>query len=108
MSDLIPHLQELWQPWAKVRSRRMFGGIGLYRDDVMFGLIMDDEVFLKVDESSEPIFDEMGLPHFIYYRGGKPVRLSFRQAPAEMFDESDVACEWAQRAWQAAIRARSK
>lgn len=108
MSDLIPHLQELWQPWAPVRSRRMFGGYGLYRDDLMFALIVDDELFLKVDRQSEPDFEELGLDPFVYYRQGKPVNLSFRQAPAEMFDESELACEWAQRAWQAAIRARSK
>lgn len=106
MSDLVALLQELWQHWAPVRAKRMFGGYGLFRDDLMFALISDDELFLKADKVSDVYFDKLGLEPFVYHKQGKPVRLSFRQAPAELFDEEDVAREWAQRAWEAALRAR--
>ena len=35
-----------------VRSRRMFGGVGLYRDDRFFGLIDDHVLYFKVDDSN--------------------------------------------------------
>ena len=35
---------------AQVRSRRMFGGVGLYANDVFFGLIDDDTLYFKVDD----------------------------------------------------------
>ena len=106
MSELVSLLQELLQPWAVVRARRMFGGYGLFRDELMFGLMINDELYLKVDRQSEAEFAERGLEPFVYHKQGKPVTLSFRQAPAELFDDPDAAVEWAQRAWEAALRAR--
>ena len=33
-----------------VTSRKMFGGMGLYCDDVFFGIVARDELYLKVDD----------------------------------------------------------
>ena len=108
MHELASLVQELWQPWAPVRARMMFGGCGLFREDLMFALIIDDELFLKIDAHSEADFEARDLAPFVYHKRGKPVIMSFRQAPAELFDEPEVAMEWAQRAWEAALRSRKR
>ena len=106
MNELASLVQELLQSWAPVRVRPMFGGCGLFRDDLMFAIISDDELFLKADAHSEPDFEGYGLQPFVYHKQGKPVTMSFRQAPAELFDDPEVAMDWAQRAWEAALRSR--
>ena len=35
-----------------VRARAMFGGVGLYADEVFFGILAADTLYLKVDDSN--------------------------------------------------------
>lgn len=45
---LIEHTAE----FGPVTIRRMFGGGGIYRDGLMFGLIDDETVYLKADDET--------------------------------------------------------
>lgn len=49
-----------------ITSKRMFGGWGFYKDGVIFGIIVDDEVYFKTDKSLEPKFEALGSEPFIY------------------------------------------
>ena len=40
---------DLFSGLGRVEARRMFGGAGLYADGVMFGLVDDGVIHLKVD-----------------------------------------------------------
>ncbi|MEO5738051.1 MAG: transcriptional regulator, partial [Variovorax sp.] len=48
--------------------------------------------------------DRLGLPAFEYNRTGKMMQTSYRQAPAEVFEDRDEAAVWGRRAWEAAMR----
>ena len=45
---------ELLSPLGRVRSRRMFGGQGLYVDELFMALIMNERLYLKVDDETQP------------------------------------------------------
>jgi DNA transformation protein len=96
---------EILRPWRPVTARRMFGGHGIYHSGVMFALIADGVLYLKVDEESRTEFQAAGLVPFVYEAKGRRVSLSYYRAPDTMLDEPDVAREWAERGWQAALRA---
>ncbi len=96
---------EVLRPWRQVTARRMFGGHGIYHAGVMFALIADGTLYLKVDEESRTEFEATGLAPFFYEAKGRRVSLSYYRAPDAMLDEPDVAREWAERGWQAALRA---
>ncbi len=96
---------EVLTPWRPVTARRMFGGHGVYHAGVMFALIVDGTLYLKVDEESRTDFEAAGLAPFVYEAKGRRVSLSYYRAPDAMLDEPDVAREWAERGWQAALRA---
>lgn len=49
---LVDHCLELLAPLGAVRARRMFGGYGLYVDDLFVALIAVDRLYLKADETS--------------------------------------------------------
>jgi DNA transformation protein len=53
-----------------VRSRPMFGGVGIYSGDVFFALIAGDTVYLKVDDSNRADFEARGLGPFRPYGDG--------------------------------------
>ena len=104
MSDFIPFVQELLEDWAPVSARRMFGGHGLYHEGLMFAIVMDQRLYLKADEVNRPDFDALGLAPFTYAMKGKDVALSYWAAPDPLFDDPQEAIQWAQSAWDAALR----
>ena len=104
MSDFIPFVQELLEDWASVSARRMFGGHGLYHEGLMFAIVMEQRLYLKVDEVNRPEFEALGLAPFTYAMKGRDVALSYWAAPDAIFDEPSVAVRWARSAWDAALR----
>jgi DNA transformation protein len=104
MSDFIPFVQELLEDWASVSARRMFGGYGLYHEGLMFAIVMEQRLYLKVDEVNRPEFEALGLAPFTYVMKGRDVALSYWAAPDAIFDEPSVAVRWARSAWDAALR----
>jgi DNA transformation protein and related proteins len=47
-----------------VRSRRMFGGVGLYSEDAFFGLIANDTLFFLTDDSSRANYVAINAERF--------------------------------------------
>lgn len=105
MNEYVAYLEEVFERFGAVSARRMFGGYGIYHDGRMFGLVVDDTLYLKADAQSVGEFEARGLAPFEYVREGKPIRLSYYRAPDEILDDRELAAEWAQRALAAAVRA---
>ncbi|MEM7432521.1 MAG: TfoX/Sxy family protein [Pseudomonadota bacterium] len=106
MSEFVDYLGEVFQQFGAIRARRMFGGYGVYHDDLMFGLVADDVLYLKADDQSAGLFTEKGLMPFEYVKNGKPMKMSYYTAPEEIFDDPDVAEAWARHAYDAALRSK--
>jgi DNA transformation protein len=84
----------------------MFGGYGIFREGLMFGLVADDVLYLKADDQNKEDFTARGLEPFVYVKDGKPMAMSYHQAPGEALDNSDEMIFWADNAYQAAVRAK--
>jgi len=52
-------IRDLFAPFGPVVVRRMFGGAGLFREGLMFGLVFDGALFLRVDADSIPDFESV-------------------------------------------------
>ena len=57
-------LDQLSRVTTGIRSRAMFGGVGIYAHDAFFALIAGDTVYLKVDDSNRADFEARGLGPF--------------------------------------------
>ncbi len=99
------HVVDLMQSIGPVYSKRMFGGFGIFLDGLMFGLIADNELYLKVDDQNRDSFEELGLGAFTYYKQDKPMQLSYYQAPEETLDNMELMRDWGNRAFECALRA---
>ena len=84
--------------------RRMFGGEGIYAEDVMFGLAYEGSIYLKVDDESRPEFEELGCGPF--RPNERQTLRSFYEVPDEVGDDDAELAAWAHRAIEAARRAR--
>jgi DNA transformation protein len=83
--------------------KRMFGGVGLYFDGRMFGLIDDDTTYLRVDDRTRPEFVKREMtPFHPVRRDPSKVSLNYYQLPADVLEDNEALVVWAKRAIQAA------
>src|SRR5688572_29768814 len=84
----------------------MFGGVGLFRRGLMFGLIVRDELFLKVGEANVPAYEAAGEVAFSYEtRHGIRTIRSYWRCPPELLDDGERFLDWAHKAIEAAVTA---
>ena len=104
----MAYVVELMQSPGPVAAKRMFGGHGLFIDDLMFGLVADSTLYLKADKHSENDFKAKGLEAFTYNKKDKQVSLSYYQAPEEALEDSEEMNAWGNKAYSAALRSATK
>jgi DNA transformation protein len=85
-----------------VRSRRMFGGVGLYCGERFFALIDDGVLYLKVDDTTRPRYTRRRLKPFS--PDGMP-SMSYYPVPASILEDADALLDWAREAVGVAERA---
>ena len=105
--EFTSYVVDLMQSIGPVSAKRMFGGYGIFLKGLMFGLIVDSVLYLKVDKESENDFKARGLEPFTYSRKGKGVELSYFQAPEESLEDDEEMNSWAAKAYSTALRAAS-
>jgi DNA transformation protein len=109
MSDeFTDYVMELLGPFGTVRTRRMFGGYGVYLDGLMFAIVSDDTLYLKSDEMNRTEFEQAGCEIFGYARKGKRATLNFFRAPEAAMDSPNLMLPWARTAYAAALRVNAK
>jgi DNA transformation protein and related proteins len=105
-------IHELFAPFGPVTVRRMFGGAGVWSQDLMFALVFDGALYLRVDDASIPDFEREGSRPFVYTRAKSPGRvgrasLSYWRLPERLYDDPDELAVWAGRARAIAERKKS-
>lgn len=102
------YVEELLAPLGPVRIRRMFGGAGVYAGDVMFALIADDQLYLKVDTTLKAALEEEGSEPFRYEKkSGEVAVMAYSRLPDAAADDPDTASAWARRALDVALKAKA-
>jgi DNA transformation protein len=91
------YVLEQLQVLGPVVAKSMFGGFGLYRDAVFFGLIADDSLYLKVDDSNRPEYEQAGARPFQPFGEGS-YSMRYYEVPADVLEDRAVLREWATKA----------
>jgi DNA transformation protein and related proteins len=78
------------------RSRRMFGGIGLYAGGKFFGLIDERRLYFRTDETSRGDYVTAGMSYF--QPNPKQALRSYYEVPADILEDDHKLLAWAQRA----------
>ncbi|HZF26889.1 MAG TPA: TfoX/Sxy family protein [Steroidobacteraceae bacterium] len=89
-----------------VTSRRMFGGIGLYWDGLFFGLIDDDVLYLKVDDSNRGDYTARGMEAFHPFKDKPLYSMTYYQVPADVLEESELLVQWTRKSCAVALATR--
>jgi DNA transformation protein len=88
-----------------VQARRLFGGHGLYLGGLMFGLLDDDELFLKTDAETRPRFVAAGGRMWLY-PGAEET--DYLRPPDEAHEDAEAMLAWAELGLAAARRKQAE
>jgi len=107
---LVAHILDLLGDWGGVAARRMFSGYGLYRHGAIFGLIIRDALYLRVDDRTRPDFVAAGSRPFRYQRGpSKQVEIrSYMECPPDLLEDAEELVRWASAALATARTAKPR
>jgi DNA transformation protein len=107
--DFAEFLREQLEPIGRVSMRRMFGKTGVFCDGVMFGMVTDNTLYVRVDDQNRGIFKEAeSSPPLNYRKKGETIDLAFWRVPERLIDEPDELVAWARAALAAARRIAAK
>ena len=107
-ADFKAYVEELFAGLGPVRIKAMFGAAGVYADELMFAVIDDDTLYLRVDDEITPRFEAAGSAPFIYRtRDGQEMSLGYWRAPDDALEGPDEAEPWARLALGAALRKKA-
>jgi DNA transformation protein len=79
-----------------VTSRRMFGGIGLYRADTFFAIIDEGRLYFVTDEKTRAAYIDLGMKPF-QYAPDKFIH-TYYEVPVDVLEDDGALCEWAHAA----------
>jgi DNA transformation protein len=96
-SQYLAYVLEQLADLGGVRSRRMFGGVGLYRDDRFFGLIDDQVLYFKVDDSTRADYLARGCEPFRPFKDKPEYSMSYFGVPPDVLEDGEELARWARR-----------
>ena len=109
-SPLIEHVIDLLADWGAVEARPRSRGWALYHQGLVFAMLVQDTLYLKVDEVNREHFQAAG-GHPLHSAGGDGgvdtwsyYTWSYWTPPDSALDEAEELAAWAQSGFEAAQR----
>lgn len=90
--------------FGEVEIKKMFGGIGLFHQGLMFGKIGGETFRLKVDEHNQAEYEERGMKPF--HSEKKKKGMPYWEVPNDVFEDRKTLKIWAEKSFEAAKRAK--
>ncbi len=93
------HVLELFGALGHVTARPMMGGLTLYADGCVFGIVgPEDRVFIKAADGLADALRDEGCERFEFERkDGKIAHMGYWTLPDTALDDPEEACAWARR-----------
>lgn len=105
--DVVRWYAELLAPLGAVRTRAMFGGHGVYVEELFVAIVVGEMLYLKTDAATAARFQSAGSEPFVYESRGRKTTMSFWRAPAQALESPAAMAPWGRLAMEAAARKAS-
>ena len=93
---------ELFATFGEVKSRSMFGGVGVFVNGTMFALVVKNALHIRCCEALNLRFTEEGYQPYVYRKRGFPVVTKYFKLPENIWDNTDEILDIANIAIDAA------
>ena len=108
-NDFVEYvMKDLLSGVRGVTSRAMFGGHGIYKDGTIFGIVVDDELYFKVDETNRKKYEAAGSKPFTYdTKKRKKIVMSYWEVPPDILEDREEIARWAEESCRISRRSRT-
>lgn len=86
---------------GEVTSRSLFGGHGVYWSGVIFGIVFQDRLYLKVDDGSREDYLARGMGPF--RPNERQTLRSYYEVPSDVFADGEELVSWVKEAIRAGM-----
>ena len=107
-AQYLEYVREQLAGLGHVSTRRMFGGVGLYCDELFFGLIDDDTLFFKTDASNAAQYQARNMPRFMPPTNRPMSPMGYYQVPADIIEDGELLVTWARQSVAVALASQAK
>ncbi len=103
----LAYVLEQLEYMGAITARKMFGGAGIYKDNIFFALIADDVLYFKANDTNRAEYETRGMEPFRPY-GDDSFVMSYYEVPEEILEDRDELHKWAGKAIQVATLSKVK
>jgi DNA transformation protein and related proteins len=98
------YVEERLSAVAPIRTKAMFGGLGIYGKDLFFALVDEDKLYFKVSELNQADFEAAGMEPFVPWPGAAP--MGYWEVPPKVLENDAELQVWADKALAVAEAAK--
>lgn len=104
---ILKQSMRLFDQLGHIKSRSMFGGFGIFADDTMFALVVNDKLHIRADDKLANQFQYEGLTPYVYKKRGFPVVTKYFALTKDVASCPDRALSLAQSALEVAKKEKT-
>jgi len=104
-SSLALYASEQLTFLGRISNRAIFGGVGIFCDDRLLGIVYDEVLYLHTDKSNLADYESRGMPQFKPYPNAFDLTTDHHQVPSDIVQDPQQLKLWAQRSLTASIEA---
>jgi DNA transformation protein len=104
--DYLDFIIDQLEEFGPIEPKKMFGGIGFFKEGLMFAMIGYGCFRLKVDDSNKQEYEEAGMLPLV--SGTKKKSMPYWEVPVEVIEDKHELIKWAKKSYAAAQRAKKK
>jgi len=86
------YVEERLSAVQPIRTKPMFGGVGIYADELFFALIAEDKFYLKVDDLNRADFEAAGMGPFFPF--DSPTPMGYWELPPGVLENPTELKPW--------------
>jgi DNA transformation protein len=102
---LVNYVVEQLAFLGRISSRGIFGGVGVFIDERLLAIVINDAVYLHTGEGNVNDYLSRGMPQFKPYPNAFDLTTDHHRAPVEVVEDPAQLKLWGERALTAAIEA---
>ncbi len=104
-SSLAGYVTEHLAFLGRISNRAIFGGIGIFLDERLLGIVLNEQLYLHTDKSNLDDYLSRGMEQFKPYPNAFDLTTDHHRVPQEIIDDPEQLKEWGRRSLVSAIEA---
>lgn len=102
--DYLDFILDQLSGFGDVVAKKMFGGIGFFKDGTMFAMIGGDVFRMRVDDENQADYESQGMNP--YQPNPKRKGMPYWEVPVTVLEDRESLLHWAEKAYAAALRGK--